>query len=259
MSRLWNKPRLHIYVGDDHLAICQLSGRWRPSVIHKEKITFEPGHISSALLALDTWLGTQVASADIECVLGAAHVRYLLLPWDVNLVDTEFRQTLACALFARNFQDEPAKYEVRFSAAHYGQAQLAVFVEKEWLTALDLLAQKFNCKINRVEPLLVSVWNRFRKKLEREQGSLLIAESGRLLALRHDHGALVDVQWRPFADAELFGRLKQLSATAPTRVFAPLHAELAMNLPAVWLALDNAEGFSGRSDGAFAYALCGVL
>ncbi|MDI1300976.1 MAG: hypothetical protein PSX71_03635 [bacterium] len=258
MSRLWNKPRLRVYVGDDHLVMCQLGGRWRPQVIHKEKIRFESGQTSRALEALEAWLIAHPLQADIECVLGAAHVRYLLLPWDAQLVDTEFRQTLAHALFARNFQDEPARHEARFSPARYGQPQLAAFVEKELLTSLDFLARKFNGRLTSVEPLLVSVWNRFRRKLEKEQGSLLIAESGRLLALRHDHGAFTDVQWRPYADEELFGRLKQLSEAAPARIFAPLHGELAMSLPASWLALESAEGFSSLRDGEYASALCGV-
>lgn len=258
MSPLWNKPRLRVYVGEDHLVLCQVNGRWRPRIAHKEKISVEAGTTSATLAALDTWLNAHPLPTDIECVLGSGHVRYLLLPWNADLVDTAFRETLAHALFSRSFQGDSTKYEVRFSPARYNQPQLAAFVEKEWLAAFELLAGKFGCRVVCMEPLLVSVWNRFRGQLERESGTLLIAEAGRLLVLRHANGVLNDVQWRPCVGEELAGRIKQLSGTAPVRVFAPLRADLARSYPAIWLGLENREGFSAGTDGAYAYALCGV-
>lgn len=258
MSPLWNKPRLRVYVGEDHLALCRLSGHWRPRVVRKEQINIEPWKISAALAVLETRLSAHPLPTDIACVLGSGYVRYLLLPWDADLVDAAFRETLAHALFARSFQDDSTKYAVRFSPACYGQPQLAAFVDKELLAAFELLAGKFGCRIASMEPLLVSVWNRFRARLEHESGTLLIAEADRLLVLRHESGVVSDVQWRPCVGEELAGRIRQGSDTAPVQVFAPLQTDLARRYPASWLGLENREGFSASTDGAYAYALCEV-
>lgn len=259
MSRLWRKSRLRVYVGEDHLAICRVSGRLRPRLAHKEKIGFESGQIDRALAALEAWLVAHPLQVNVECVLGATHVRYLLLPWDAQLVDAEFRQALAGALFTRNFQDESAAYEVRFSSARYGQPQLAVFVKKDLLSAFESLGKKCHCKISSMEPLLMSVWNRFRQRLDQEQGVLLVAESGRLSMLQHEYGVVRDVQLRPYAVDEMNGKIRHLSGSGHVRLFAPPHAELAKSFPECWLALKAAEGFSPASDGVYAYALCGVF
>lgn len=259
MSRLWNKPRLRIYIGEDHLAVCQLAGRWRPRVIHKETICFPAGNIAGAMATLEAWLIGHSLSVNIECVLGASHVRYLLLPWDTGLVDVGFRQTLANALFVRSFQDPPEGYEVRFASLRYGKPQLAAFVDKDLRTAFELLAQKTACRVVSLEPLLVTVWNRFQPRLAKEKGVLLIADAGRLLVLHHDHGAINDVQLRPCAVKELVDQVRRMSGVAPVRVFAPLHDELAMSLPESLLRLESESGFSARSDGAYDYALCGVF
>lgn len=264
MSRLWNRPRLCVYVGADHLALCQVAGRWSPRVLDKARVALPDGEEQSWWQSLEAWLAIHplqgvMQGADLECVLGLPHVRYLLLPWDPQLVNAGFRDAVARALFARQFQETAGVWEVRYASSGYGQPRLAAFVRREVLSALERLVLKHGLRLRAVEPLLAVVWRRFRSQLPLQgENTLLVAEPGRVLRITHERGAMTDVQVRPCTADELPGLLLRAADEEGARVFSPASSSLAGSLPAAWLQLQDREGWTASDDGAYAYALCGV-
>ena len=122
------------------MVLCHVVGSRRPKVLHKEIMTVGEGESASWPARLDVWLstyssGSAFRGADIECVLGLPLVRYLVLPWDARLIEGDFRGAVARALFSRQFPDEAATQEVRFSSPTYGRPQLASFVSRDLLQA----------------------------------------------------------------------------------------------------------------------------
>lgn len=258
MSRLWNRPRLRVYLGDGQLATCSVSGGRRARLLDHERFDFERGGLLSAIAGLGAGLPLQGSQPSLEFILGTAHVRYLLLPWDAGLHEERVRDRLAATLFTRTFQDDPARYDVQFSPAAFGQAQLAAFVDKDLLGALRGLAARAGGGLRSVEPLLAAVWNAHRRRLGRRQGTLLLAEGERLLMLRHSGPRFHQLQLRPCKPGELGNQVNHLSTSAPVSLFAPLHAELAATAPAAWLAPDGLASGAVATEAWNAFALCGV-
>lgn len=254
MSRLWSRPRFCLYAGDSHLAICRVEGRRRPRLLDKEIVAFPAGQL---LPALESWWQAHGVAADIELVLGSAHVRYLMLPWDPQLARSELRQSVASALFARHFQEDPAHYKLRFAPAAYGKAQLTAFVSTELLSGLEGVFAAGQGRLCKVEPLLVPVWNRFSSRLKRGNAALLLAEDDRLLKVFTEQGAMVSLQLRPTEESELQQQIQ--SSAGHGLVFAPRMPALAARHPDAWLGLSDGEGFRAMLDGRYAYALCGVF
>lgn len=254
MSRLWNRPRFCLYAGDSHVVVCRVEGRWRPRLQDKAIVPFASGQL---LPALESWWQTHAAAADVELVLGSSHVRYLMLPWDPQLARPELRQSVAAALFARQFQEDPAHYQVRFATARYGKPQLATFVSTTLLSGLDRVFAGTEGRLHKVEPLLVAVWNRFSSRLGKDNAVLLLAEEDRLLKVFAEQGDMMSLQLRPCAETELQQQLQLSAGTG--RIFAPGMPALAARHPDAWLALPEDEGFRTAQDGDYAYALCGVF
>jgi hypothetical protein len=256
---LWNKPRLCVFVGEDHLAICRVSGRWRARVLEKHGVPLVAGE-GAVAATLDDWLAAHPVApgTQIGIVLGLPHVRYLLLPWSEELAQASFRGVLTRALFARQFQQEFSTQDVRYGIVRYGQPLLAACIGQSLVMSLGAVAAKHKLQIDCVEPLLAAVCDRFQPQLRHFTGALLIAEANRALIIRHESGAMVDLQVRPAAADDIAALAQRLSTGAACKVFAPRQPALAGSLPAAWLEPGGHEGFSAASDGAYAYALCGV-
>lgn len=254
MSRSWNRPRFCLYAGDSHLAVCRVEGRWRPRLCAKEPLAFASGQM---LPALASWWQSHALAADIELVLGSSHVRYLMLPWDAQLTRPELRQSVAAALFARQFQEDPAHYQVRFAPARYGRPQLATFVNTALLSGLENVFSETEGRLHRIEPLLIAVWNRFSSRLAKDNTVLLLAEEDRLLKVFAEQGEMMSLQLRPCAETDLQQEIQR--SVVPARVFAPGMPVLCARHPDAWLGLPEGEGFRAAQDGRYAYALCGVF
>jgi hypothetical protein len=219
---------------------------------------------SAVTAALDSWLTRHplrraMRSARLELVVGMPHVRYLLLPWDRQLVLNDFRQAMARALYTRQFREEFSLQELRFGALIHGRPLLAVGIDRTLVRAVAAVAHKHAASGIHIEPLLATVWNRFYPQLKEGGGTLLLAEPSRLLVIRRQAGAIIELQVRPSTDADIPALAQRLTTDAGGRIFAPRYAGLAESLPSVCLGLTTGKGFSTSADAAYAYALCGVF
>lgn len=254
MSRLWSKARLCVFLGEDRLVVCRVGAGRRAPLHRSETVPLAPGE--SGVVALDAWLAAHPAEGELlDVQLGVPHARYLLLPWDEQLTQDDFRHLVARALFSRQFPEAVAMQEVRFARGAYGQPLLAAFVDAALRQSLEAVALRHGTTLRTLEPLLASVWNRFYSRLRAAQ-TLLLAEPTRLLHVRCAGGVITKVQVRPCVPDEAGAQLQALAADAIARVFAPAHPALAGALPAAWLGLQGGDRLPVAGDPA--YALCGV-
>jgi hypothetical protein len=240
------------------LSVCLVRGARHPLVVLKETLAFDAADPLMAAEVLKHWLGSNAVSARVDFILGVAYVRYLTLPWSEQLADSAFREKLAHALLARNFQEEPGRFDVRFAPLRFQQPQAVVFVRRDLVNALREAGRYRGCKLGSIEPLLTVVWNRFHARLAYTKGDLLIAEPERLLVVRHDQGAPCDIRIQPFAAAKGGSVTGIGPGSEAASVFAPqLSAELGSD-SASYLTLKPVQGWSPATDWTFGYALCGV-
>jgi hypothetical protein len=257
VSRSWNKPRLCVFAGEDHLALCRVGTRGQ--VLEKDRVPLAAAD-SPVATALEGWLLTHATEpgTKLDLVLGLPQVRYLLLPWNPELAQPAFRDSLARALYARQFADEFGQQELRYGPLRYGQPLLVAVIGRPLLTSLTAVATRHALVLETAEPLLATVWNRYRPQLRRLDGSLLIAEASRVLIVRAQAGAIADLQIRPAQGDEITALVQRLAGESACKAFAPQQPALAGSLPAAWLEPVRCDGFNAATDAAYAYALCGV-
>lgn len=254
MSRLWNKPRLCVFLGEDRLVACRLGAGRRGPLLHSETLPLPSGEDAAA--TLDAWLARQpAAEARLDIRLGVPHVRYLVLPWDAQLAQEDFRHTVARALLARQFPQAAATPEIRFAPATYGQPLLAAGVDATLRPALEAAAARHGARLRALEPLLAVVWNHFHSRL-RSARTLALAEPTRLLRVQCEAGVITEVQVRPWDPDAADAQLQAQAADATVRVFTPTQPALAGARPEAWLGVQGDDGLPVAGD--MAYALCGV-
>lgn len=256
MSRLWNRARLRVYVADDHLAAVRLSGDWRPEVLEKSMLPFAPGEMRAVL---EGWWRAQPAHADLELVLSASHVRYVVLSWNPQLVRATFRDAMTQALLARQFPEAMSQPVIRYGRLQYSQPLLVACLDARLLAEMQGVAEAVGGRLASVQPLLMTVWNHFGKGLGKLQGDVFILEAQRVLRVGHCKGHITSLQLRPLLAEAIAPLLEQSGeAAASFRVFAPLLPGIARHHAGRRLDMAGTGGVMAGGPDAFAYALCGV-
>jgi hypothetical protein len=256
-TRISHPERLRVYLGRDGLAVCLVTGRFRPVVRNKSilpSITAdcdEPHNVSASLNALTIWLDAHPRCRAIEWVIGIGYVRYLLLPWDERLSSETFCHSLAAALFAQ----QSAGIEVQFSANRvcfaslsFGRPLLAALIPNEVISEIAAFASRHQCRTRSITPALSLVWDLYLPRIKNDTGTLTLVEGTRLLRVNYDHGHVTSLSVRPFSGERTGVIAGEVTLAFPARhMTAEASAEFAQ------------QGLAPDEDPSFAYALCGVL
>jgi hypothetical protein len=255
--RIGRPERLRVYLSRSGLAVCIVTGRFRPVVRSKAILPSiasdcDGTHsVSDALTALTTWLHAHPFRSSIEWVIGIDHVRYLLLPWDERLSRQSFCHTLAAALFAQQStaSDIPfSAYQKRFAPLSFGRPLLAALIPSQVISEITAFASHHQCRTRSVTPALSAIWDRFSVRMKDDSGVLALVEGQRLLRVTYDHGHVVSLSVRPFSGGRTSVTPSGVTLAFPARnLTMPANGDLALRN----LAPDD--------DARFAYALCGVF
>ena len=203
MSLSWTSTGLYAYLADDHLAVARVQGGFTPVLSGIEHFPFAEGELPQAISALGLkWSGT-AAVKRAGIVLGSRWVRYLVLPWNRDLVRHEFREKMAAALFERQYQQPVSGYRAMFGSSAYGQPLLVAYVQTSLLSTLTEGLQQQGIALKSTQPLLAAVWNHHYPELRKQSGTLLIREPHRLLRVEHQAGHVKSVSLRPMEDQDL--------------------------------------------------------
>jgi hypothetical protein len=112
-------------------------------------------------------------------VLSNALVRYLVVPWSARITAADERLALARHAFGSVFGAGAATWTFVVSPAGNDAQTLAAAVDTGLLDGLRDAAAMRGVQLDSVQPLLMAVFNRWRREVGREALHLLVLEPGR--------------------------------------------------------------------------------
>ncbi|MDN7859524.1 hypothetical protein QZM81_27345 [Burkholderia cepacia] len=250
--RATRPERLRVYLGHDALAVCRLTGRFKPVVRHKTILrpSSDAHGLAGQLTTLGAWLDVQPTRGEIEWIVGIGHVRYLLLPWDPRLARDAFCRSLTTALFVQSFGgDIPIDtYQLRFGPLAFGRPRLVSLIANDVIRELTTFSRRRASRARLIVPAMSVVWDHFFARMKKSTGVLALVEGPRLLRVGYDHGHVTTFSIQPFSDTP--------PSTMPvdaTWIF-PARSKAAATGGALTL-----DGHAPNDDAQLAYALCGVV
>ena len=162
---LWRTESLRAYVGESEVAVAHLGGRGRAPV-DQVSMSDVSGGWNDVMSEVDRHLATSDVKNATGCVvLGGAFVAGLILPWQDKLRSREERERYARHLYLKTFDDEPAGMTLVLGEGGYGESVPGFFVQTEKLLSLQEVFNARGVRLRTVEPLLIAVLNRFRKRI----------------------------------------------------------------------------------------------
>jgi hypothetical protein len=134
------------------------------------------------------------AAGRASVVLSNALVRYLVVPWSARITTADERLALARHAFGSVFGTAAGGWTFVVSPAGNDPQTLAVAVDTRLLDGLRDAAAVRGVRLDTVQPLLMAVFNRWRRDVGREAVNLLVMEPGRWCWARLAAGAWRRVQ-----------------------------------------------------------------
>lgn len=212
------RDRIVVQLGPGTLRAVRLGG-WRGRVIDQRWWQFVERPIPSWANCIDalTELFDEPGWIDhpIRVLLSGAFAHHVVMPGGKAL-PAPVQEDLARAVFRERYGELARDWRLRVSPAG-GRPTLACGVPEALIDALAQACADRGTLVS-VEPLLVHVFNRFRRQFSATDGALIIVESGRLTLASWAEG-----EWH-----SVIGRAG--GGEALPRMFAEL-AALAMPLP----------------------------
>ncbi len=172
---LWRTESVRAYIGESEVAVAHLGGRGRAPAVDQVSMSDVSGGWAGALGAVDRLLvASDAKNADGHVVLGGAFVAGLILPWQDKLLSREERERYARHLYMKTFEDEPAGMTLVLGEGGYGESVPGFFVQTEKLSSLQESFNARGARLRTVEPLLIAVLNRFRKRISAIDDCVLV-------------------------------------------------------------------------------------
>lgn len=137
-----------------------------------------------------------IEAADATVVLSNHFVRYLLLPWNPDLVTVQEQLAFARARFVQAFGEAAQEWVLKSSHGRPGAPSVACALERPLLQAVTALIAGSPLRLRSLQPSLMAVCNA-RSRLPAGDAWIAIAESGRLLLGALRAGAWVSLRNRP--------------------------------------------------------------
>ena len=146
-----------------------------------------------------------IGAADATVVLSNHFVRYLLLPWNPDLVTAHEELAFARARFVQAFGDAAQSWVLKVSHGSAGAAGVACALDRALLEAVGALIAGSPLRLRSLQPALMAICNE-RGKLPAGDAWIAVAESGRLLL-----GALRAGEWASLRSRPLNGHAVALA------------------------------------------------
>lgn len=148
-----------------------------------------------------------VGSGDATVVLSNHFARYLLLPWNADLVSGQEELAFAGARFQQVFGEAAREWALKLSHFGPGFASAASAIERPLLEAVSAVIAGSPLRLRSIQPGFMAVCNA-RQRLPRGDAWVAMAEPGRLLL-----GSIREGKWQSLRARPLHGHavgLKQI-------------------------------------------------
>jgi len=197
-----------------------------------ERSTGSPsaGDWRGAVDALAATLREQAGrGVELDVVLSARLAHCLVLPWPAEVEDDEEGAVYASHQFRHVFGEAADGWEVRFDAQARGRHRLACGIDRALLAALREAAKTTGVRLASIRPLLVSVFNDWRRAVGPQPTLFFVAEPGRYCGAWLERG-----EWQALRHGRLDSEATQELADALTRettLLAPAAGRLFLYAP----------------------------
>lgn len=184
MSPSW-REQITITLSPQQVTVTRYSRGLRPAIIELETLactasetrpTWQP-----AVDALRLWLTRPALKvADAHIVLSNHFVRYLLIPWNPDLVTEHEELNFARARFLKVFGDTAEKWVLKLSRPKPDVSSVASALERPLLDALTTAVANSALRLRSIQPGLMAAFNA-RSRIPAGNAWMVVAEPGRLL------------------------------------------------------------------------------
>lgn len=197
MSLLWpDKLRVTLY--PDRIEVVRSSGGLRTRIPESQTIPCNTEKNdppwAAAVTALKQHLMALPSKHHVAATLSNHLVHYALVPWSDALVNDEERLSLARICFEKTYGDLARHWALRVSHAGYGQPCLASAVDQAMVEGIQTACTGSHGRLVSLQPSLMNVLNRFRKKFKGKDSMALVVEPGRACLLREGVRGLVEIK-----------------------------------------------------------------
>lgn len=271
------RDEVRIALCPDRVTLARVSRRWQPKVIAKHAVRCSGVGTAAWKPCIDALQQAlqepALQNADAMVVISNQFVRYALVPWSEHLVSDDEKLAWVKHHFGELYGEPAAATEYRWSEDRPDAACVASAVDGEFLGEIRAAFEPTSLRLRSVQPYLMAVFNRWKRRVNGNSAWLLVAETGRVCIT-----AVANGEWRtitsktigPDWQAELplvLGRELLLAdaAAAPAAVWAyapeipkPDFPDWS-EVPLKFLAPRALPGFSPHSDAEYAMALTGVV
>lgn len=196
---------MQIALSPHHVAMVRLTGWKKLRVLDRKRLSCAPSDAQpawgAALEALREMLGrSNTARATPTNVILSNHfVRYLVLPWSVDLVTESEELEFARARFAQVFGDKARQWAIRISGASVRAERLAAATDGALVEALAGTLTTAGLALTSCQPALMAQFNASLRRIG-DNAWLVSAEHGRLLIAWIEKARWRSVRVRPLSN-----------------------------------------------------------
>jgi hypothetical protein len=191
-------------LGQDAVALIRLENGMVKRLLDKtlapmalnHQVAHEAQPWASAMLALENLLSNANAQTEskpaanglpLTLVLSNQFVRYQIIPATPAFSPADKVMAVATHCFRENFGDSVDNWTIRVSPIPHGDSLLISAIDTELVTTIETLCQKYQCRLNSLQPYLMSGFNSMRRQIGAGVSVLVQVEAGRLtIALMRD-------------------------------------------------------------------------
>lgn len=200
MSPSW-REQVTISLSPRHVTMVRTSRGLRPALKDRKALSCPPAadgqNWQPAIEVLrDALTHPNIEAGDATVVLSNHFVRYLLLPWNPDLVTAQEELAFARARFLQVFGEAAQDWVLKLSPVRPGAPGVACALERPLLEVVIALIAGSPLRLRSVQPSLMAVCNK-RDRLPADDAWIAIAESGRLLLGALRAGKWVSLRSRP--------------------------------------------------------------
>lgn len=178
MLRRWSKRAAVIAIGAEGIAL-RPGNRGETTV--RQLVANEEGRQVQYLLDQLQQMSASLDLSRVRFALANQFARYIVIPWQNGLHVRQDWHALAVSEFRKQFGAVSERWDVRVALQGYGSAVVACALDRELVERLLTLSGEAGWTVETMEPMLMTVFNSFRKQLAGTDCWLLLAEPGRLL------------------------------------------------------------------------------
>jgi hypothetical protein len=123
----------------------------------------------------------------LTLVLSNQFVRYQVIPAMPAFSPADKVMAVATHCFRESYGESVDNWTIRASSLPHGDSLLISAIDTALIAAIEALCQKYQCKLNSLQPYLMSGFNSMRRQIGAGVSALVQVEAGRLtIALMRD-------------------------------------------------------------------------